>query len=99
MKEQIDKIVDTAWEQATAQFTPVKLLQDESSHWYIVPQELWDDWEGLIGAIYSTEEFSDEWYSLIDDFNNMFSKYMVGRRLSNYQLFVSQDELKRLTGE
>ncbi len=72
------------------EFIPIIPIQDNDSHWYIIPQELQKTFMQL--AYYDQDD-------KIEEFNDLFSKYMVGGCLSNYQLFISQDELKRLTGE
>lgn len=87
------------YEEPLLQFVKVKVLQDESSHWYIIPENLWGEWEMLIKANGKTVSYSDEWYSLFDDFEVKFGKYRIGGCINNYQLYISEDELKRLTGE
>lgn len=78
------------------EFIPVKLLQDESSHWYIIPQELWDDWEKMEIAISEEDEDSKEWYKLVDEFCDKFNKYRTGGGTDLYQLYISQEEFNKL---
>lgn len=59
--------------------TKVKAVQDESGHWYIIPNDLVDDF-------YKDSE--DE--SLIDSgkFDDKWSKYMTGGDLNLVQLYA-----------
>jgi hypothetical protein len=69
-------------------FIPVKILQDDSSHNYIVPNDLAQDFDDLC---YN----EDKW----DKFEDKFSKYMTGGSPNNYQLYISQEELNKLINE
>lgn len=87
------------YEEPKSEFIQVKILQDESSHWYIVPSDLEDEFfllsrmaeEGpSLDCMYTYQDF-------IQQFEDKFAKYRTGGDVNNYQLFISQDELKRLT--
>lgn len=70
------------------QFIPVVSTKDDSGHLYIIPNEL-------------AKEFNDLCYEedKYKEFEDKFSKYKTGGSLSNYQLYILQEELKRLTNE
>ena len=78
----------------------VKLYQDESSDWYIVPNSVYDEMSDLEEQILEeVEEYSDKWYDLIELFTTKYGKYRTGGSLNNYQLHISEETLKELTGE
>ncbi len=68
----------------------VQALQDESSNWYLVPNELSDEFNRLLEKIYSDDyphRYDDE-----EEFIEKFSKYRTGD-INNIQLFI--DEKKK----
>ena len=69
---------------------PVTILQDESSHWYIVPNSETSDFYRL------NERIEDD-YEDYNAINETFSKYRTGGDINNYQLFISEAELKSMT--
>lgn len=71
----------------------VQLLQDESSHWYIVPNDEADVFSEMIDKMIENDYDID----YINSFDNKFSKYRTGGSLNNYQLFLSEEEMKKLT--
>lgn len=73
----------------------VEILRDESSHWFIVPITEVDEFRSLSERIMENEED----YEAINEFVDKFSKHMTGGGPNNYQLFISEDELKNLTGD
>jgi hypothetical protein len=64
----------------------IKALRDESSHWYLVPNEFCDEFNKLQNKL-SCEEYpdrdNDEKY-----FIEKFSQYMTGGDLNNVQLYI-----------
>lgn len=58
---------------------PVRAVQDQDSHWYVIPKE-------LFGLFYAMEENGklDEWES----FNEKFSEYRTDGDLNLIQLFA-----------
>lgn len=77
-------------------FVNVKLLQDDASHWYIVPNDEADEFIQLINYICDHED-DDGIGNKIVEFESKFSKYRIGGDINNYQLCISQEELNRLT--
>ena len=81
--------------------TPVKIKQDDDSHWYIVPNELEEEFDTLLRNIYVAYEDeghdSEMAWQLEAEFIDKFSKYMKGGNVNNYQLYISPEELFRLT--
>lgn len=83
----------------TEQFIPVKVLSDGDGHNYVVPNELSERFDGLLESMsWAEHEGRVHDYNKYErEFENEFSKYRTGGSPNNYQLFISQDELKRLT--
>lgn len=78
-----------------SKYINIKLLQDDSSHWYIIPQEVVDDFENQMNYIYDHDDDGIE--DIINEFDNKFGKYRTGGDINNYQLCITQEELNRLT--
>lgn len=54
----------------------VSIVQDDSSHWYVIPYEDHDEFQRLV------EKEEDE-----QEFNDKFSQYSTGGCLSNIKLY------------
>lgn len=78
---------------------PIRVIKDDEGNIYFLPQELVPEWELQLRTIELFVDDNDTRYDLWDTFDDTFSKYKVEGNLSDYQLFISQDELKRLTNE
>jgi hypothetical protein len=63
----------------------VQALQDESSHWYLVPNDEVGEFNRLSNIII---EYDSEDYDTIEEFEKLFSKYRTGGDLNNVQLYV-----------
>lgn len=59
--------------------------QDDSSHWYVFPAEMNDEWNKMNNELYDSD-FEDE--DLIQKFEEKFSKYRTGGDLNNKQLYA-----------
>lgn len=70
----------------------VKAVQDESSHWYLIPNDELREFDNLSGYIFDLDEDSDEYYDKIEEFEKMFSKYRTGGDLNNIQLYIDKKE-------
>jgi hypothetical protein len=57
----------------------VKAVKDESGHWYVLPNELLNDF-------YKDEQ--DEDFVDSGKFDNKYGKYMTGGDLNNIQLYT-----------
>lgn len=79
------------------EFTTIKVLSDNEGELYFVPQELWDEWEGLEGAIGSFDEECDEQQELYDKFDDVFRKYKMEGSVSDYQLLIAKSDLDKIT--
>jgi hypothetical protein len=66
----------------------VKAVQDESSHWYLVPNDELREFDILSGDISDLDDDSKEYYDKIEEFEKLFSKYRTGGDLNNVQLYV-----------
>ena len=73
----------------------IQIKEDESSHQYIVPESVVEDFNDLIEKIDDAENFSEEWYSLTDQFNTIFGKYR--EYAHNTELWITEEELERIT--
>lgn len=63
----------------------VKAVRDESMHWYVIPETMYEEWNKLMDDLYKTG-FDDN--DLINKFEEKFSKYMTGGDLNNIQLYA-----------
>ena len=61
---------------------PVKAVHDDSGHWYVIPDELWD-------AFY--EDLEDEEMGVSGEFDDKYGKYRTGGDLNNIQLYAEID--------
>lgn len=78
----------------------VVTTQDESSHWYIIPADLSDRFGKLCEILQCEEDYeSAEYQAAEQEMEETYGKYRTGGGLNNYQLSISEEELKRLTGE
>lgn len=69
-----------------ASYQPVKVLQDESSHWYVIPITKYERWLELQNQI---DAAGNPWKEqLYMDFEVEFNKYRTGGDLNNIQLFA-----------
>ena len=58
----------------------VKATQDENGHWYVLPNEVVDDFD----KDGQNEDFVDS-----GDFDNKYNKYRTGGDLNNIQLYAN----------
>ena len=58
----------------------VKATQDEDGHWYVLPNEVVDDFD----KDGQNEDFVDS-----GDFDNKYNKYRTGGDLNNIQLYAN----------
>lgn len=65
----------------------VYVLQDESSHWYVIPYEERDRFLGLLNSYCETE--SNE---ILELFESDFSKYRTGGSVNNVPLYANLDD-------
>jgi len=63
---------------------PVKAVRDESGHWYVIPDRLYEKFNFLSEQI----DLDEENYDLIDEFEMMFNRYRTGGDLNNIQLWA-----------
>lgn len=66
----------------------VKVVQDENSHWYIIPNELTEEFHTLLAAI--EENSNAHSYRDEDIFIKKFSQYMTGGDINNIQLYIDE---------
>lgn len=68
-------------------YVPVKAVEDDSAHWYIIPNDLHKKFRELHNKICNNEDDQDS----IDEFEKLFSEFRTGGDLNNTQLYIKQD--------
>ncbi len=64
-------------------------LQDESSHWYVIPNDLLSEFNRLLNLCEEERDLGIEnLFKTEEEFNKMFSKYRTGGDLNNIQLYA-----------
>lgn len=66
----------------------VEVHQDDSGHWYVVPEDKMPEYREALTNIGNQEEYSDTWYDAINEFINKFSEYRTGGDLNNVALYL-----------
>lgn len=66
----------------------VLLREDDSSHTYIIPEELVVAFDSLSEKISNSVEYSDSWYELIGLFNENFAHFRENP--SNIDLYIRE---------
>ena len=64
----------------------VRATQDDSGHWYVIPEELSEEFYKLLEKVYSDDyphRYDDE-----EKFESKFSGYRTGGDLNNIQLYA-----------
>lgn len=69
-------------------YVPVVAVQDESSHWYVIPSEKSERYRSLSNKLYETD-FRD--VDMINQFEEEFGGYRTGGDLNNVQLYIKQE--------
>lgn len=67
----------------------VKAIEFESD-WYLIPNDMTDDFLKLSTIFYDSEPFTDEFYKAADDIENKFGEYKTGGDLNIFQLYMKQ---------
>lgn len=84
VKKKLD-LIEAAYSNTLIQ---VKAVQDDSSHWYLMPNELFDEFHRLQEKLYSdnyAEKYDDE-----EEFESKFRQYRTGGGLNNKQLYIKK---------
>lgn len=68
----------------SATIQKVKAISDDDGHWYVVPDDLANEFRMLLRRIYA--DVDD--YVLQNDFNAKFGRYRTGGDLNNIQLYA-----------
>lgn len=63
--------------------TAVKAVQDDSSHWYLIPNDEIAEWCRLWNLWYNTGD--DD---IIEQIGDKYDKYRTGGDLNNTQLYI-----------
>ncbi len=66
--------------------TAVMVLQDESSHWYVIPNDLHERWIELNNLMDSDGQHIFE--AAVKMFMDEFNQYRVGGSPNNKQLYI-----------
>lgn len=64
-------------------YRKVKAVQDDSCHWYIIPNDLLESFYADL------RDLDQKWYT--GDFDKKYGKYMTGGDLNLTQLFIKID--------
>lgn len=75
---------------------PVKAMQDESCHWYVIPNEMSVKFSELTDKMIKEDYESQE---TIDEFDNLFGAFRTGGDLNNIQLYMSTDTKPHPSGD
>jgi hypothetical protein len=67
------------------------LRQDESGHWYAVPTEHIVEFDKLSDEINSATSGSDEWYDLVDQFDDKFGTFRTGGGYSDFEIIIKEE--------
>lgn len=71
----------------------VKLVQDNSGHWYTIPNEKIQRFHDLMHIIdNSEEELSDLYYNSCDEMDSEFGRYRTNGDPNNIQLYANLKE-------
>lgn len=65
--------------------------QDDSGHWYALPEKMKAEWIALTEKIESTNEDIGEWYDLVAQFDSTFSQYMLNGGPHGKKVVWAQD--------
>ncbi len=69
-------------------YIPVTAVQDESSHWYLIPSHLSKRFNTLENKIIESNFDED----LIDAFESEFGQYRTGGGINNTQLYIKSNQ-------
>ncbi len=58
----------------------VKAVQDDNSHWYLVPNEKVDEFYELLDLANKEDDY--------EEFDDQFAEYMTGGDINNEQLYI-----------
>ena len=67
---------------------PAKAVSDGDGHWYLIPEDMYGDWQTLLNKMFE-EEYDN--MDTINEFDALFSKYATGGDLNNTQLYAKFD--------
>jgi len=67
-----------------------KLRQDDSSHWYVIPEELVEEYEKISMDIDKAKDHSDEWYDLIDRYDSNYGQYRLDGGIYDLKVIIEE---------
>ena len=53
------------------------LLKDNDAGWYLIPKELAGEFREQLSVLGSIEEYSEQWYNVVYDFDEAYLKYAI----------------------
>lgn len=62
--------------------------QDQDSHWYMIPSELYDKWQEM-----TQNDFDDDDYEGVEEFEKTFGEYRTGGGISHI-IFENPTEIR-----
>lgn len=67
-----------------------KLRQDDSCHWFLVPDERIEEFDRALMTLESTLQMSDRYDDLAMNFDERFSQYMVGGGIGHLDVIIPE---------
>ena len=64
--------------------------QDESSHWYLIPEEVIIVFDAHYYNIINAEEESEEWNKLIEEFIEKYGLYATGGGVKTHKVLIPE---------
>ena len=64
--------------------------EDWAGNSHVVPEDEIKGFEKLNNKICETESYTDEWYDLVDKFNEIYYQYVVEGELYNYKIIMEE---------
>lgn len=69
------------------EFIKIKVMYDDASHCYLVPEELAQDFTKHMNAMYESD-FEDQ--DVVNAFESKFGQYRTGGDINNVQLYIEK---------
>jgi len=75
------------------EYQRVVCLQDEASHWYVIPYEMSKEFNYLMNKWYELDSKGDYegGEDIVEEFEYKFGKYRTGGDLNNIELYTKID--------
>ena len=67
----------------------VRALQDDSGHWYLIPNEWENTFNSMLENCYDGD--FDDYDDSFEEFDNLFGQYRTGGDLNLVQLYIDEE--------